>query len=378
MKWRQTYHGSRRVQRRNRWWPRRLYRKKTREQIPPSRLPGLPRHTETAVLHMKGHLRKRKQRHVERTLVLFFSRWRITTSLSLVGMAVASGVGVALIVSRDALNDSGKPPSVSAPSKVVIEDSIRRGQDFAAALYKSLDNGQAVQSEASGVPFRVHYPAENVWVLLGQDQSPSTSISNEVDTATTQSYDIGFDSPTTTDALKAHVKINWAFSDKVFQISIAPQKVREPVQLWLDRVLLTTFDPGPGINLPLSFTLPNADKSLARMNRYTVRHATQEAYLYWTTYGKEVPGAPQRAAALGRFLVANRYQPGLICGHRSLTMASHRCPMICRSTPRRTPTASTLQLVVSMRMRTTRGYVCSRMSTSRAGNVTRSFKLGRH
>ena len=42
------------------------------------------------------------------------------------------------------------------------------------------------------------------------------------------------------------------------------------------------------------------------MLRFTVRHATQEAYLYWSTYGRDA----KKAKALGKFLKANGYTPG--------------------------------------------------------------------
>jgi hypothetical protein len=76
-------------------------------------------------------------------------------------------------------------------------------------------------------------------------------------------------------------------------------------EVWLDRLQLMTV-PSSGQTVSRSTTLPLQDPSLLRSLRYTVRHATQEAYLYWRARGDA-----GRADALASFLARNGYRPGV-------------------------------------------------------------------
>jgi hypothetical protein len=217
-----------------------------------------------------------------------------------------------MVTLRDARNDSTKLPTQGAPTLAELNQSITLGRRYINALYKPLPGGEAVQSEASGVPLKAYFPGGNTWVLMGEDKTScvdddcqtTTHISDVSDSTTHDSYTASFSTRTNRDALRVKVDINWAYSARQFQLQLTPLQVKEPVKLWLDETKITAYKPG---NLATSKTVfGNTNQSLLKMLRFTVRHATQEAYLYWSTYGKD----PAKALALRNFLQRNGFTPG--------------------------------------------------------------------
>lgn len=299
------------------WFPRRRKPDEPKSGF----LPKQPDHTITGVIHRPGadaerlreqgiqpidpaNPRKRKRRIIRRTVFAFLMRWRYGVSMGTVLFLLASIFAGVLTLTRDVGLDPNKLPLQSAPTLEELNRSIALGQRFITSLYKPLPGGEAVQSEASGVPLRAHFLSGNQWVLLGEDKGPRTALLNVHDSATSDDYSASFDTPTKRAALTVHVQINWTFSPTQFQIKTTPTAVKEPVELWLDTTPLATFQPGN--TATITHQLSNSDQSQLRMLRFTVRHATQEAYLYWSTYGHD----PKKAAALRKFLEANGYTAG--------------------------------------------------------------------
>lgn len=293
------------------------------QRRPKKFLPGLPDHSETGVIHREAIERarrgeippdqvpRRRKRLVSRTFFAFLVRWRYFVSTSTALLLTMSLIAGALVLFRDSFNDPNKLPTYSAPTLDELNNSIELAQRYLGSLYKPLEGGQAVQSEASGVPLRAHFLDTDRWVLLGedvrcekQDCKTTTSLTDVHDSATSDDYKVAFHTPAAIDALKVHVQINWTFSPTQFQITTTPLSVKEKVELWLDTVKLSTFEPGS--TKSSARALGNDSQSQLRMLRFTIRHATQEAYLYYSTYGKN----PERAAALKKFLEANGYVAG--------------------------------------------------------------------
>lgn len=241
-------------------------------------------------------------------------RWRYLTAACMALVLVVLLIAGGLVLLRDAFNDSNRLPAQSAPTLAELNQSIELGQRYIEALYKPLQNGEAVQSEASGVPLKAHFLDDNTWVLLGEDKTvcddagddcqPTTFLGHDSDDLTHDRYTAGFSTPTQRNALVVNVEINWAFSPTRFQVQTTPESVTEKVELWLDDTKLASYPAGS--DTPTARTFNDSDQSQMRMLRFTVRHATQEAYVYWSTYGHD----PVRAAALKKFLEANGYIPG--------------------------------------------------------------------
>lgn len=251
---------------------------------------------------------KRRKRLVSRTLIAFLLRWRYgVTTLIAVGLA-AILVATGFTLTRDWDENPYRLPTQSAPTLAALNRSIAEGQRYIASLYKPLPNGEAVQSEANEVPLKADFLGEsssrNVWVLLGEDSRPATTLSNVHDSATSDDYDASFDTPTKRAGLTVHVQINWTFSRTQYQMRLTVLGIKEPAQLWLDTTKLATYQ--PGTNPVTTRVFSDGNQSQLRSLRYTERHATQEAYLYWLTYGHD----PKRATALRKFLEDNGYTAG--------------------------------------------------------------------
>ncbi len=309
---------------------RRAKRKDPRQSwLPPWLTPGKkprqpfmtrpPEHSETGVIYrprvnrellLKQGIdpdkapKRRKKRLVSRTFFAFVMRWRRGVSAMTALFMMGSLVAGVLVLSRDAGLNSTTLPTQTAPTLLELNASIALGQRYIESLYKPISNGQAVQSEASGVPLRAHFLNENQWILLGEDQGPKTALLNVHDSATSDDYSASFDAPTKRAALTVRVQINWTLNATQFQIQTTPTSVKEPVELWLDTTPLAAYQPGD--TTTTTHALNDSDQSQLRMLRFTVRHATQEAYLYWSSYGRD----PTKAAALKKFLEANHYTAG--------------------------------------------------------------------
>lgn len=207
-------------------------------------------------------------------------------------------------------------PSASGPSLDQVNSAIALAEDYLDGLYKELPNGQAVQSEAYGLPLRAYFPGYDRWVLLGQGRtgeclptcSGSTSITPGVSSGSTEAYSVSFASPSNTDALHVSVTVDWSAGPKQFSITLLDPKVNDAstsAQLWLGDTLLATYSPA-GSAGPVTHSFPTTNRSLLSSFRYTVRHATQEAYLY-----ASYRGDTSRAERLASFLRANGFEPGV-------------------------------------------------------------------
>lgn len=276
-------------------------------------LPSLPRHSETAIFaSLQGKPRKRK--FVRRVLTGLVMRWRYMVTASIAAAVIVSLIGTFLVATRDMFLDPDKVPTLAAPTLEELNRSIEQGERYLNGLYKPLPNNEAVQSEASGVPLKAYFPDEQVWVLLGEDKTEcsggpddcevTTSLGSDQDDPTHDRYEVSFSTPTKRTALKAKVEVNWALNKTQYQIQVTPEDVKAPVELWLDNTKLVELKPGSTDKTERAFD--NTDQSSLRMLRFTIRHATQEAYLYWSTYGHN----PARAGALKKFLERNGFIPG--------------------------------------------------------------------
>ena len=279
-------------------------------QLPELRLPSLPKHASDTGTFPAA---ERRQRRFKRFLIALAINIRFSIVLILALATGAALTGTGLVLARDWGNNPDQVPVQTAPNPAQLGRSLQLGQRFITALYKALPNREAVQSESSGVPLSVTFPAENnARVLLGQPapvqgrgSSYSASSITDVNTdATHDRYTVTFSSQAQPEAVKVRVVINWTYTKTSWQLQLRPIQLKERAGLWLDQQPLTTFNPGGTAGYTHVF--PDRNQSLLRTLRFTIRHATQEAYLYWRTYGHD----PTRAAALGRFLQANGYQPG--------------------------------------------------------------------
>lgn len=278
-------------------------------------LPKLPQHSETAVMARVKPEEYTRGRHLGwRFFVAFVSRWRYAVSFSLVLVVLAGLVGFGMIALRDVNIDKDRLPTQEAPTLDELNKSIALGQRYVKALYKPLPGEMAVQSEASGVPLKVHFTRDDTWALLGEEKEACpndgedcepTTLIDPVNTGNNdEQYDVTFSNNRTRGAFRATVSINWAFKPDQFQIRLLPKNVSEPVEIWLDDKQLTDFSPTK--KEESANALDTSQQAQMRMLRFTIRHATQEAYMYWLTYGDD----PKRAAALASFLERNRYTPG--------------------------------------------------------------------
>lgn len=296
------------------WFPKWFRRDPEEEQKP--FLPRLPEHSHTGVIARQNPEFKRRRRLGRRTFVALLIRWRyavtFTALMGVLGFLLAGG-RVAL---RDQFNDANQLPAQAAPSLEELNRSIALGERYAKALYKPLPGDMAVQSEASGVPLKAHFVTDDTWVLLGEEEEACpndgadcepTTLIDPIETGNNdEKYNVTFSTNKKRGAFRATVSINWSFRPNQFQITLLPIAVSEPVEIWLDEDRLTDFSPTKRGQSAHAFTVGQNSVRTAqmRMLRFTIRHATQEAYMYW--YSRD----PKRAAALASFLERNRYTPG--------------------------------------------------------------------
>jgi hypothetical protein len=116
---------------------------------------------------------------------------------------------------------------------------------------------------------------------------------------TEESYTLTFG-----ERLKIGLAINWKVDKRHFSVTVAPQEVRSAADVWLNDVKLASFT--PGVTTSFTRTFPLSKLELFKSLRYTVRHAVQEAYMYWTLRGDK-----KKAGALARFLRTNGFVPGM-------------------------------------------------------------------
>jgi hypothetical protein len=202
------------------------------------------------------------------------------------------------------------------PTLAQVNRSITLAQGYLDGLLKPLPGGQAVQSEFYGLPMRVYFPGYRRWVLLGQGHagecltgcSGPTAVIAGPSGRSWESGTVLFATPEVPGALRARVTVNWGASPRHFAVTISQVQLTDPAtsaQLWLDNFRLATYQPNrPAPQVTRTFS--DRDRAVLRSLRYTIRHATQEAYLYW-----RARGSTARAARLAAFLAHNYYAPGV-------------------------------------------------------------------
>jgi hypothetical protein len=207
-------------------------------------------------------------------------------------------------------------PSGRGPSLNQLDTAITLTERYVDGLYKPLPGGMAVQSEEYSLPIRVFFPGYKQWVLLGEGKTGqcltgsckgSTSIQATFSDADTERVQVSVASPANHRAVRLSVAIDWSSPRGVIiKTSGDDTDPKSSAHVYLNTVRLVVL-PASGRRTASSVIIPPvATTAVFQSLRYTVRHATQEAYLYWKTRG-DLP----RARALSRFLLANGYRPGV-------------------------------------------------------------------
>jgi hypothetical protein len=228
---------------------------------------------------------------------------------------MVAGVVVNMV---DRLGASNPPPSGpgTAPSLASLNAAIARSESFLDGLYKPLGRAGAVQSEYYGLPIRVRFPQHGRWVLLGQvegvgcqaeDCPEPTRIRSLASSYASESYELTFATPATPEGLRLRAKVDWAAGGDRYRVSVAVVAFEDrstAAEIWLDDVLLGTVTPG-GAQPLLRRSFPVREVGHLRSFRYTVRHATQLAWLH--AVGREDKA---RSDALARFMLKAGFVPG--------------------------------------------------------------------
>jgi hypothetical protein len=248
--------------------------------------------------------------------------WRRSVALLLVAGTLATTMvagSVVAVVDRLGASAPPRPGPVAAPSLATLNAAIARGESFLDGLYKPLGQAGAVQSEYYGLPVRVWFPGHRRWVLLGQadpvgcpatDCPPPTRIRSLESTYDTEAYELTFATPTTPEGLRLRAEVDWAAGGGRYRVSVAALAFDDPAtaaEVWLDDQRLGSFQPGPlAARQPaLRRSFPARQVGHLRSFRFTIRHATQLAWLHAVSREDE-----PRTAALARFMLAAGFVPG--------------------------------------------------------------------
>jgi hypothetical protein len=249
-------------------------------------------------------------------------RWRRPAALVLVAGTLATIMvagSVVAVVDRLGAATPPRPRPVAAPSLSSLNAAIARGEVFLGGLYKPLGQAGAVQSEHYGLPIRVRFGDGGPWVLLGQgDGSPcppgscpsATRIRTLATTYDTEAYELTFATPARPDGLRLRADVDWDAAGGRYQVRVgvlAFDNPSAPAEVWLDDVRLGSFQPGPAAagQPALGRRLPIGDVRHLRSLRYTVRHATQLAWMHAVSRDDTA-----RSTALARFMLAAGFVPG--------------------------------------------------------------------
>jgi hypothetical protein len=248
-------------------------------------------------------------------------RRRSAVLLILVGTVVTAMVAASVVAMVDRLG-AATPPGpgpVAAPSLDSLNGAIDRGEVFLRGLYKPLGKAGAVQSEHYGLPIRVRFPSTGRWVLLGQgDGAPcpaepcpsATRIRSLTSSYAGEAYELTFATPSATDGLRLRASVDWGAGGGRYQVRVAALAFDGPsttAEVWLDDVRLGSFTAGPDAAaqpaLRRSFAATDVDH--LRSFRYTIRHASQLAWLHAVSREDEA-----RSTALARFMLHAGFVPG--------------------------------------------------------------------
>lgn len=248
--------------------------------------------------------------------------WRRSVALLTVAGALATAMVAGSIVAMvDRLGASTPPPPVpvTAPTLASLNGAIANGEQFLGGLYKPLGRAGAVQSEHYGLPIRVRFPGYRRWVLLGQGDNgtcePSacplpTAIRSLESGYATEAYELRYATPSSADGLRLRAQIDWDVGGGRYQVSVTALSFDDPAttaEVWLDDVRLGTFAAGPVDGQPpvLRRSFPIREAGHLRSFRYTVRHATQLAWLHAVSRNDD-----NRSTALARFMLKAGFVPG--------------------------------------------------------------------
>ena len=248
--------------------------------------------------------------------------WRRSLALLLVAGTLATTVvagSVVAVVDRLGASAPPRPGPVAAPSLATLNAAIARGEAFLDGLYKPLGAAGAVQSEYYGLPIRVRFPGHRRWVLLGQtdpvgcpasDCPPPTRIRSLESSYDSEAYELTFATPTTPEGLRLRAEVDWAAGGGRYRVGVAVLAFDDPAttaEVWLDDLRLGSFQPGPlAAGQPaLRRSFPAREVDHLRSFRFTIRHATQLAWLHAVSREDE-----PRTAALARFMLAAGFVPG--------------------------------------------------------------------
>jgi hypothetical protein len=249
-------------------------------------------------------------------------RWRRSLALLLVAGTLATTMvagSVVAVVDRLGASAPPRPRPVTAPSLATLDAAIARGESFLDGLYKPLGPAGAVQSEHYGMPIRVRFPGHQRWVLLGQpdpvgcpagDCPDPTRIRSLESSYDAEAYELTFATPSTPEGLRLRASVDWDAGGGRYRVSVRALALDDPgtaAEVWLDDVQLGTFEAGrPAGEQPvLGRSFPADEVAHLRSFRFTVRHATQLAWLHAVSRDDTA-----RVSALGRFMLSAGFVPG--------------------------------------------------------------------
>lgn len=205
----------------------------------------------------------------------------------------------AAVITRDATLSVARTPNMAPPSLEELNAAISLAEHYIDGLYRSFDAQTAVQSEYYGLPLKVFFPERQEWSLLSEDTS--STIAPGESSENTEEYLVSF----LNNALVMKVAVHWlSTTDTSFEITIAPHAVKEAAEVWLGERLLGGYRPDTPVLVANARFTSSEVGQLASL-RYTVRHATQQAYLYYQAKGDD-----EKAHRLAQFLKVNGYAPG--------------------------------------------------------------------
>jgi hypothetical protein len=238
---------------------------------------------------------------------------------------VGLGLAAVLVVPAVAIARASDPaaqaraPVLIAPSLTELNRAVARAERYLDGLYKPLGELGAVQSEYYGLPIRVYFPRYRRWVLAGQTRSercrpadcPSvTRITRLESSYAAEAYELTFASPATADGLRLRVRVDWNAGRGRHLVTVTAAELLDrsldSAEVWLGDARIGSFPARAGGAAAQARAFAGSDLGHLRSFRFTVRHATQQAWLY-----ARVRRARPRADALARFMSRAGFQPGL-------------------------------------------------------------------
>jgi hypothetical protein len=249
-------------------------------------------------------------------------RWRRSAALVLVAGTLATAMVAGSIVAMvDRLGASARPQPVpvTAPTLASLNAAIGRVETFLDGLYKPLGPAGAVQSEHYGLPIRVRFPGYGRWVLLGQGDDGTcpaegcplpTRIRILESGYASEAYELTYATPASAAGLRLRARVDWDVGGGRYQVSVTALSFDDPAttaEVWLSDVRLGTFGPGPVDGEPpvLRRRFPADQVGHLRSFRYTIRHATQLAWLHAVSRSED-----DRSTALARLMLRAGFVPG--------------------------------------------------------------------